>query len=150
SRSSPGRNTPRRCWRWRPASTSPSCDSTTRRSSIPIRRCGASRRSRRSRIRCWSMAIHRGGNTLSITKGIISRIEFVPYNFPVSGLRVQIDAAINPGNSGGPAVVGDRMVGLAFSHLGGADNIGYIIPGEEIELFLKDIADGHYDGKPAI
>ncbi len=92
-----------------------------------------------------------GGTSLSITKGIISRIEFVAYNFPVSGLRIQIDAAINPGNSGGPAIVGDRMVGLAFSRLGGeAQNIGYIIPNEEIELFLKDIADGHYDGKPAI
>jgi len=42
------------------------------------------------------------------------------------------------------------MVGLAFSRLGGGDNIGYIIPVEEIELFLKDIADGHYDGKPAM
>ena len=92
-----------------------------------------------------------GGSSLSITKGIISRIEFVGYNFPVSGLRIQIDAAINPGNSGGPAIVGDRMVGLAFSRLGGdAQNIGYIIPNEEIELFLKDIADGRYDGKPAI
>ena len=91
-----------------------------------------------------------GGTSLSITKGIISRIEFTRYNFPVSGLRIQIDAAINPGNSGGPAVVGDKMIGLAFSHLGGADNIGYIIPNEEIELFLADIADGHYDGKPAM
>ena len=43
-----------------------------------------------------------GGTSLSITKGIVSRIEFVPYNAPVSGLRIQIDAAINPGNSGGP------------------------------------------------
>ena len=43
-----------------------------------------------------------GGNSLSITKGIVSRIEFVPYNAPVQGLRIQIDAAINPGNSGGP------------------------------------------------
>jgi S1-C subfamily serine protease len=91
-----------------------------------------------------------GGQTLSITKGIVSRTEFVSYNFPTSGLRVQIDAAINPGNSGGPAVVGDKMVGLAFSRLGNAENIGYIIPNEEIELFLKDIADGHYDGKPAL
>jgi S1-C subfamily serine protease len=89
-----------------------------------------------------------GGNALSITKGIISRIEFVPYNFPVSGLRIQIDAAINPGNSGGPAIAGDKMIGLAFSHLDQAQNIGYIIPNEEIELFLKDIADGRYDGKP--
>jgi S1-C subfamily serine protease len=84
-----------------------------------------------------------GGTSLSITKGIVSRIEFAGYNFPVSGLRIQIDAAINPGNSGGPALAGEEMIGLAFSRLGGADNIGYIIPCEEIDLFLKDIADGH-------
>ena len=92
-----------------------------------------------------------GGNSLSITKGIVSRIEFVAYNYPVSGLRIQVDAAINPGNSGGPAIAGDKMIGLAFSKLGGdTQNIGYIIPNEEVELFLKDIADGRYDGKPAI
>jgi len=39
---------------------------------------------------------------------------------------------------------------LAYSRLGGAENIGYIIPCEEIDLFLKDLADGHYDGKPAM
>jgi len=89
-----------------------------------------------------------GGTSLSITKGIVSRIEFTSYNYPMSGLRIQIDAAINPGNSGGPAVAGNNMIGLAFSHLGGAENIGYIIPCEEIELFLKDIASGHYHGKP--
>ncbi len=91
-----------------------------------------------------------GGASLSITKGIISRIEFTGYSMSTPGLRIQIDAAINPGNSGGPAVVNDEVVGLAFSHLQSAQNIGYIIPAEEIELFLKDIADGHYDGKPAI
>ncbi len=91
-----------------------------------------------------------GGSNLSITKGIVSRIEFALYNYPVGGLRIQIDAAINPGNSGGPALSGDRMIGLAFSRLGGADNIGYIIPCEEIELFLQDVADGRYDGKPAM
>ncbi len=92
-----------------------------------------------------------GGDSLSITKGIVSRIEFASYNYPTSGLRIQIDAAINPGNSGGPAVAGNKMIGLAFSRLGGdAQNIGYIIPNEEIELFLQGIAGGHYDGKPAI
>ena len=30
------------------------------------------------------------------------------------------------------------MIGLAFSHLAGSENIGYIIPNEEIELFLKE------------
>jgi len=92
-----------------------------------------------------------GGTSLSITKGIVSRIEFAAYNHPTAGLRIQVDAAINPGNSGGPAIAGDKMVGLAFSKLGGdAQNIGYIIPNEEIDLFLNDVADGHYDGKPAL
>jgi S1-C subfamily serine protease len=91
-----------------------------------------------------------GGTSLSITKGIISRIEFASYNFPTSGLRIQLDAAINPGNSGGPAVVDDKLVGLAFSHLGGTENIGYVIPCEEIELFLHDVSDGKYDGKPGL
>ncbi len=92
-----------------------------------------------------------GGNSLSITKGIVSRIEYVSYNFPVAGLRIQVDAAINPGNSGGPAIVGNHMIGLTFSKLGGgAENIGYIIPNEEIDLFLKDIAGGRYQGKPAM
>ena len=92
-----------------------------------------------------------GGNSLSITKGIVSRIEYTAYNYPVMGLRIQIDAAINPGNSGGAAIAGDKMIGLAFSRAGGdTQNIGYIIPNEEIELFLREIADGHYQGKPAI
>jgi S1-C subfamily serine protease len=99
-----------------------------------------------------------GGFSLSVTKGIVSRIEFTSYNpfgiaapgFDVGGLRIQIDAAINPGNSGGPAVVDERMVGLAYSYFPGAQNIGYIIPNEEIDLFLEDISDGHYDGKPGM
>ena len=91
-----------------------------------------------------------GGSSLSVTKGIVSRIEFAGYNDGVSGLRIQVDAAINPGNSGGPALVDGKMVGLIFSKLSQADNIGYIIPAEEIAIFLKDIADGKYEGKPAL
>lgn len=91
-----------------------------------------------------------GGSSLSITKGIVSRIDFVSYNFGLGGLRIQIDAAINPGNSGGPALVGDKVIGLAFSVLSNTQNIGYIIPCEEIEIFLKDVADGRYDGKPSM
>ena len=89
-----------------------------------------------------------GGSSLSITKGIVSRIEFVPYGPHTQGLRVQIDAAVNPGNSGGPALVDDKMIGVTFSGIRGADNIGYIIPCEEVDLFLKNIADGQYDYKP--
>jgi len=91
-----------------------------------------------------------GGTTLSITRGIVSRIEFVPYGLSTAGLRIQIDAAINPGNSGGPAISDNRMIGLAFSHLANSENISYIIPNEEIELFLKGIGGGHYPGKPGM
>jgi S1-C subfamily serine protease len=91
-----------------------------------------------------------GGSSLSITKGIVSRVEFVAYGYGNAGLRVQIDAPINPGNSGGPVIDGDRMIGLAFSMAANAQNIGYVIPNEEIELFLRDVADGHYDGKPTL
>jgi S1-C subfamily serine protease len=91
-----------------------------------------------------------GGSTLSITKGIVSRIEWAGYGEGTAGVRIQIDAAINPGNSGGPALIDNKMVGLVFSKLTRAENIGYIIPSEEIDLFLKDVADGTYDGKPSI
>ena len=94
-----------------------------------------------------------GGDSMSVTKGIVSRIDFAAYGFDptgysAAGLRIQVDAAINPGNSGGPAVVGDKMIGLAFASLGGAQNISYIIPCTEIERFLQDVTDSKYDGKP--
>jgi S1-C subfamily serine protease len=84
-----------------------------------------------------------GGSSLSITKGIVSRIEFAQINYGTAALRVQIDAAINPGNSGGPAVVDDKLIGVAFSKLAGnTQNIGYIIPCDEIQLFLKNVDAG--------
>ncbi|NHZ62480.1 S1C family serine protease [Massilia genomosp. 1] len=91
-----------------------------------------------------------GGTSLSITKGIVSRIEFANYSMGTTGLRIQIDAAINPGNSGGPAIANDKMVGLAFGGAANTQNIGYIIPNEEVDLFLRDVADGKYDGKPSL
>lgn len=90
-----------------------------------------------------------GGESLSITKGIVSRIDFSSYGGTHFGLRMQIDAAINHGNSGGPAMVGDKVIGLACSFLSGAQNIGYIIPNEEIDLMLKRVAaGGAYRGRP--
>ncbi len=91
-----------------------------------------------------------GGASLSVTKGIVSRIEFAPYGEQTLGLRVQVDAAINPGNSGGPALIDGKVVGLIFSKLNQSENIGYIIPSEEIDLFLDDVKDGTYDGKPRL
>ncbi len=88
-----------------------------------------------------------GGERLSVTRGVVSRIDFQPYSHSRadSHLIVQIDAAINPGNSGGPCVQDGKVVGVAFQGLRQADNTGYIIPTPVIRRFLKDIEDGHYD-----
>ncbi|MGN0828402.1 MAG: trypsin-like peptidase domain-containing protein [Akkermansia sp.] len=89
-----------------------------------------------------------GGRRLSVTRGIVSRIDTIPYSHPrnQSHLAVQIDAAINPGNSGGPVLKGDVVVGVAFQGLQGANATGYMIPIPVIRHFLRDIEDGHYDG----
>jgi len=89
-----------------------------------------------------------GGSELSVTQGIVSRIEYTDYYYQTSGLRIQVDAALNFGNSGGPAVTNGKLVGLVFSLIQNAQNIGYLIPIEEIELFLADIVNGVYEGKP--
>lgn len=92
-----------------------------------------------------------GGDTLSVTEGVVSRIEWLPYNYTTRALRIQVDAAINPGNSGGPAVINGKVTGIVFSRLQEGDNIGYLIPAEVIRHFLNDWAeDGRFDGFPML
>lgn len=62
-----------------------------------------------------------------MTKGVVSRVEQTQYAHGATQLMaIQIDAAINPGNSGGPAIMGDKVAGVAFQNLSGAENIGYV------------------------
>jgi S1-C subfamily serine protease len=91
-----------------------------------------------------------GGKDMSITEGIVSRIEYTSLFYDASGLMIQIDAALNPGNSGGAAVSDGKMIGLVCSKLATAENIGYLIPAEEIKIFLNDCSDGKYDGQYAL
>ncbi len=90
-----------------------------------------------------------GGERLSVTQGVVSRIDFQPYSHSGvdSHLTIQIDAAINPGNSGGPVLQNGKVVGVAFQGYSGevAQNVGYMIPTPVIRRFLKDISDGQYD-----
>ncbi|MBK1830303.1 trypsin-like peptidase domain-containing protein [Verrucomicrobiaceae bacterium R5-34] len=88
-----------------------------------------------------------GGNRISVTRGVVSRIDFSSYSHTRSDqhLIVQIDAAINPGNSGGPVLQNGRVVGVAFQGLRSADNTGYMIPTPVVKRFLTDIKDGQYD-----
>lgn len=91
-----------------------------------------------------------GGEDLSVTEGIVSRIEVAGYSHGFLGLRIQVDAALNPGNSGGPALIDNKIVGLVFSGISTADNIGYLIPTAEVLDFLDDAEDGTYDGRPLL
>lgn len=90
-----------------------------------------------------------GGDRLSVTRGVVSRVDFQPYSHSGvdSHLTIQIDAAINPGNSGGPVLQDGKVVGVAFQGYSGdvAQNVGYMIPTPVIGRFLADVKDGSYD-----
>jgi len=91
-----------------------------------------------------------GGTRLTVTKGVVSRIDRQRYSH--SGFRnlvCQIDAAINSGASGGPVLKGDKIVGVVFQSRGGS-NIGYMVPAPVILHFLKDLKDGSHDGTPEL
>ncbi len=92
----------------------------------------------------------KGGDELSITEGVVSRVEHHKYTHSNAYLLTcQIDAAINPGSSGGPVIKDDRIVGVAFQ-AGAGQNIGYMVPAPVIKHFLKDLEDGTYDGIPGL
>ncbi|KAG6426868.1 hypothetical protein SASPL_111104 [Salvia splendens] len=96
-----------------------------------------------------------GGETISVSKGVISRIEVTSYAHGSSELLgIQIDAAINPGNSGGPAFNDQgECIGVAFQvyRSNDVENIGYVIPTTVVSHFLEDYQkNGKYTGFPCL
>ncbi len=94
-----------------------------------------------------------GGDTISATKGVLSRLEYQPYSHSgFSFLAGQIDAASNPGNSGGPAVVDGEIIGVLMQGFSPfeASNIAHIVPVNIVRHFLQDVADGQYSGVPSL
>ncbi|MHC4164677.1 MAG: S1C family serine protease, partial [Planctomycetota bacterium] len=93
-----------------------------------------------------------GGNKLSITKGVVSRIEMQDYSHSGADahLAIQIDAPINPGNSGGPVVQDGKVAGVAFQLQFFSQSLGYMIPPSVMRHFLEDIQDGTYHGYPEL
>jgi hypothetical protein len=88
-----------------------------------------------------------GGNTLSATIGVISRVEH--HSYAHSGeafLSIQVDAAVNPGNSGGPALADGKIVGVVMQVISRSQNIGYLVPVSMVKHFIQDMKDSHYDG----
>jgi S1-C subfamily serine protease len=92
-----------------------------------------------------------GGDEMSITEGVVSRIEQRNYAHSSANLLTcQIDAAINPGNSGGPVIINNMIVGVAFQASIRGENIGYMVPAPIINHFLTDISKGKYSGFPEL
>lgn len=92
-----------------------------------------------------------GGETLSVTSGVISRVEVGTYSHSKERMLIaQIDAPINPGNSGGPVVRDGAIVGISMQMLEQAENVGYMVPAPVVRHFLDDVADAKYDGVPQL
>lgn len=82
-----------------------------------------------------------GGEEVSITEGVVSRIEVQRYEHSQRHLlAVTVDAAINEGNSGGPVFARGKVVGIAFQAMPDAENIGEMVPAPIIERFLAGVA----------
>jgi S1-C subfamily serine protease len=92
-----------------------------------------------------------GGEEISITEGVVSRIEVQRYSHSQRHmLAVTVDAAINAGNSGGPVFGEGKVVGIAFQKLTGVDNIGEMVPPPIIRSFLDGVSKGKRPEIPAL
>jgi hypothetical protein len=92
-----------------------------------------------------------GGEEISITEGVVSRIEVQRYSHSQRHLlAVTVDAAINAGNSGGPVFGNNKVVGIAFQKLTGVDNIGEMVPPPIIRAFLDGVEKGKRPEIPAL
>jgi S1-C subfamily serine protease len=91
-----------------------------------------------------------GGDQLSSTRGVVSRIDRQTYvhSGADAHLAVQTDAAINPGTSGGAVIQDGKVVGVAFQNNKALESVGFFIPTEVMRHFLVDAADGTYQGYP--
>ena len=100
----------------------------------------------RSRVRTYGYPA--GGEKISRTEGVVSRIQFITYVHSGADqhLAVQTDSAINPGNSGGPVVQEGKVIGVAFQASTRLNDVGYFIPVPVIRRFLEDVQDGTYEG----
>lgn len=76
-----------------------------------------------------------GQQSLKSTTGVVSGRE------TLSGQQmIQISAPINPGSSGGPSInCFGQVIGVNSAGIPGAQNVGYIIPSNEVALFIKQI-----------
>jgi S1-C subfamily serine protease len=92
-----------------------------------------------------------GGSEVSVTEGVVSRIELQRYSHSQRRLlAITVDAAINSGNSGGPVFAGGEVVGLAFQSLNDAENVGEVVPAALIRRFLRAVEEGRAVAMPSL
>eukprot|EP00240_Pyramimonas_obovata_P002994 CAMPEP_0118926744 /NCGR_PEP_ID=MMETSP1169-20130426/4365_1 /TAXON_ID=36882 /ORGANISM="Pyramimonas obovata, Strain CCMP722" /LENGTH=624 /DNA_ID=CAMNT_0006868361 /DNA_START=264 /DNA_END=2138 /DNA_ORIENTATION=- len=89
-----------------------------------------------------------GGDEVSITEGVVSRVEVQTYSHShTRALAVTVDAAVNSGNSGGPVVstVTGELIGIAFQGYAGShvENQGHMVPVPLVHHFLEGVARGN-------
>lgn len=83
-----------------------------------------------------------GQQSLKSTTGVISGRE--------TGM-IQMSAPINPGSSGGPSLnCHGHVIGINTSSMMGSQNVNYIIPINDLKIFLKDLRAGGLVRKPYI
>lgn len=101
------------------------------------------------RDRVTAVGFPGGLDNISVTSGVVSRVDTVQYVHAAANLlAVQIDASINPGNSGGPAFDADgNVAGVAFQNVPDAQSVGYLVPEPIVRHFLQDFqTHGAYVG----
>lgn len=92
-----------------------------------------------------------GGKTVNHTKGIVGRLDHQDYVHSGKELAIQqVDAAVNPGNSGGPAIVDNKIAGIAFQGYSHYQNISYIIPAPIVRHYIEEVNRGTYKGFPEL
>lgn len=76
-----------------------------------------------------------GQQGLKSTAGVVSGFEHLMGQY-----FIQIDAPINKGNSGGPSLdYRGFVIGVNSAAIQGAQNVGYIIPSNEVAFFLDQL-----------
>ena len=92
-----------------------------------------------------------GGEEISVTEGVVSRVEVQRYSHSQRQLlSVTIDAAINKGNSGGPVFREGKIAGIAFQKLANAENVGEMVPAPLIRRFLEGVRNKKPPGLPGL
>lgn len=77
-----------------------------------------------------------GQQSLKSTTGVVSGREHIMGRY-----MIQISTPINPGNSGGPSLNRcGQVIGVNTAGIYPAQNVNYIIPSNEVQLFLSQLA----------